>query len=232
MAFCRTCGHVLSAAAERFCTNCGASLQPGTPPPADAPAETLTIQALPALPAPPLPRGRHRLTLLVLAAAVTLALSAGITLLLTHGTGNHPAGAQAAVVTPSTTAMPTTQPTQPSPSSSPTSSPTPSPSLTSATPTPSAATPDGVVTAYYSAINRHDYQAAWNLGGDNLGQSYATFSSGFANTVKDTLTITGNTGDTVDVAIDAQHSDGTVLHFLGSYTVQNGVITQAQLRAA
>ncbi len=49
-----------------------------------------------------------------------------------------------------------------------TSSPTP-------TPSPSATGPAAVVLAYFAAIDQRDFETAWSLGGDNLGEDYDSF---------------------------------------------------------
>jgi hypothetical protein len=95
---------------------------------------------------------------------------------------------------------------------------------------PPAADPASVVGAYYNAINAHDYATAWNLGGKNLGGSYASFSSGFADTANDVLTVNGESGDTVDVQVHAVHTDGSTADYSGTYTVQSGEIVQGSLQ--
>jgi serine/threonine protein kinase len=107
-----------------------------------------------------------------------------------------------------------------SPSASQTSS---SPPVTP--PPPVAAGPASTVQAYIAAINAHDYQKAWNLGGDNTGQSYSQFVQGFNGTAKDTLTVQSVSGNVVTAQLEALQSDGTVKNYQGTYTVTNGVIT-------
>lgn len=89
--------------------------------------------------------------------------------------------------------------------------------------------PDSVVTAYFNAINDGDYATAWNLGGDNLDSSYSDFVSGFSGTSRDDVTIVSVNGDQVQVSLDAQQNDGTQKTYTGTYTVDNGVITAANL---
>jgi hypothetical protein len=86
-----------------------------------------------------------------------------------------------------------------------------------------------VVQDYFNAINRGDYQAAWQLGGDNLGVSYTRFRNGFGTTANDSVTVTAVNGSTVEVRLTATHTDGSVVYYTGSYTVQNGVITHAAI---
>ncbi|WP_104816268.1 hypothetical protein [Kitasatospora sp. MMS16-BH015] len=86
-----------------------------------------------------------------------------------------------------------------------------------------------MVRQYYAAINAGDYRAAWALGGENLAADYATFADGFAGTTADTLLVDGVQGNTVNVRLHAEHSDGTSADYAGSYTVVNGEITGASV---
>ena len=89
--------------------------------------------------------------------------------------------------------------------------------------------PASVVEAYYAAINRHDYARAWPLGGENLGQSYAEFSAGFADTEVDSVEIIATHGHTVSIYLTAVNYDGSQETFAGSYTVIGGQITGASI---
>jgi tRNA A-37 threonylcarbamoyl transferase component Bud32 len=91
--------------------------------------------------------------------------------------------------------------------------------------------PAVTVQSYFNAINDHDYQRAWNLGGKNTGVSYATFVQGFGETASDDLTIVSVSGNVVTVLLDATQTNGTVQHFHGTYTVTDGVITVSNIRA-
>jgi hypothetical protein len=84
---------------------------------------------------------------------------------------------------------------------------------------------------YYAAINAHDYQEAWSLGGKNLSGSYDSFVQGFANTAHDSITVASLAGNTVIILIDSTQTDGTQEYFTGSYTVQNDEIASADVRA-
>jgi len=90
--------------------------------------------------------------------------------------------------------------------------------------------PATVVTNYYAAVDRHDYRAAWDLGGSNLSKSYATFTKGYATTESETLTIVGTSGNTVNIDLSAVQSDGTIRYYEGSYTVSSGKIIHGTLR--
>ncbi|MEV0372688.1 hypothetical protein AB0I10_23145 [Streptomyces sp. NPDC050636] len=110
----------------------------------------------------------------------------------------------------------------------PTPAPTPSRQTQSATPTLDA---EATVEAYFAAINARDYRRAWDLGGKNLDGSYSSFEAGFADTVQDTVHIVDVHGGTVTVTLDAQQTDGTVRSFAGTYTVRDGAIVAADIRA-
>lgn len=98
-------------------------------------------------------------------------------------------------------------------------------------PAPPAATADDVVERYYSAVNAHQWAVAWQLGGRNFGQSYDSFINGYANTIRDVLSIdsAGDTGQQVPVHLLAYTDVGVIQLFSGVYTVQNGSIVSAQL---
>ncbi len=88
-----------------------------------------------------------------------------------------------------------------------------------------AASPPTVVKRYYAAISRRAYLRAWQLGGDHTTSSFSSFKAGFSTTVRDVVVITGWTGETVTADFKAVHTDGTVLSYMGTYVVGNGVIT-------
>jgi hypothetical protein len=134
----------------------------------------------------------------------------------------------------STAAPPTTPPSQ---SVSQSVSLTPSTSASQSTSQSAAAssapavaeTPSQVVQAYYQAINEHRYQVAWQLGGKNTGQSYASYVAGFNGTASDVLLIGEASGDMVRGTLTANQTDGSIKTYSGSYTVQGGVITTFQV---
>src|SRR5947209_3841683 len=76
---------------------------------------------------------------------------------------------------------------------------------------PPATSATRTVVAYYDAINRHDYLAAWNLGGSVIAGKggYAVYADGFATTAWDTLSVTGVDGGTVEVVLSALQTDGS-----------------------
>ncbi len=85
--------------------------------------------------------------------------------------------------------------------------------------------PPTVVKRYYAAISRRAYLRAWQLGGDHTTSSFASFKAGYSDTVRDVVTITGWKLDTVTAVFKALHTDGTVVSYVGTYVVGNGVIT-------
>jgi hypothetical protein len=93
-------------------------------------------------------------------------------------------------------------------------------------------TPGHVVLAYYSAINHHEYRRAWRLGGRNLSQSYAKFSSGFSGTDHDTVRVLSVSGDLVNIRLTATQTDGNLKIFQGTYTVRRGHIVRSSISPA
>ena len=105
--------------------------------------------------------------------------------------------------------------------------------VTSTVTTPAQVTPvapAAVVQAYFRAINHHRYARAWALGGRNTGETYSQFVSGFSNTAHDAIQVTGVSGDVVSARLTATQTDGTVQTYQGTYTVQDGRITQFNIR--
>ena len=94
------------------------------------------------------------------------------------------------------------------------------------------ASPPTVVKRYYAAISRRAYLRAWQLGGDHATSSFSSFKAGFRTTVRDVVVITGWTGQTVTADFKAVHTDGTVLSYMGTYVVGNGVITSFSVHQA
>lgn len=102
-----------------------------------------------------------------------------------------------------------------------------------------------VILRYYSALNAHDYETAWQQWGEGgaPNQTLATFTAGFAHTKSTHVTIgklepaegaAGSIYQTVPVVVDATLDNGTRQQFKGDYTVRrvNGVdgASAAQLR--
>lgn len=158
---------------------------------------------------PPRRRGRVLSFLLGVLIVVVLAGAAGVVLYLrSHGS-------------------PQAGPTTPA-SRSASSSPPGGPSSAGAGPLG----PDAVVTAYYDAINNHDYATAYRLStyAQRTYKDFAHFKSGYSDTRHDTLTITGVTGNVVSFDLAADQTNGMVKTYTGTYTVRSGEIVGATVR--
>jgi len=91
---------------------------------------------------------------------------------------------------------------------------------------------EAVVTQFYADISDQDYSAAWALGGSNLsnGVGYDAWVAGYGTTQFINLGTFSHWGsDTVQVAISATQTDGSVNTYSGTYTVENGLITSANI---
>jgi hypothetical protein len=140
-------------------------------------------------------------------------------------------GCQSGSTTTPTSATTTrAAPTSPPTTAQATSTLPPTTSTASTTTPPTAQTaPEAVVRGYVDAINAHDYARAWRLGGSNLDASYSTFAAGFADTIRDTLTILRVDGDTVHVRLVARQTGGQRTTYEGRYIVKDGKIVAANL---
>jgi serine/threonine-protein kinase len=88
-----------------------------------------------------------------------------------------------------------------------------------------------VVTAYYDAVNNHDYAIAYRLNGPaRRSETYEAFRQGFTGTQHDALRITGVSGHQVSFDLTAEQTDGTVKTYTGTYIVRNGEIADANVR--
>jgi hypothetical protein len=139
--------------------------------------------------------------------------------------------AAAPTVTHTITVTPSPAPRSPSPTPTVTQTATPAPPPPSSPPGIQAVTPWAVVSEYYGDIESGDYAGAYALlsSGSVTGQTYQQFVSGFACTTYENLSDLGTTGDTVTISLDATQCDGTVNHYQGTYTVQDGRITAADI---
>jgi hypothetical protein len=91
------------------------------------------------------------------------------------------------------------------------------------------ATPQGTVTAYFRAINKHDYAAAWKLQADVGDETFQQFTAGFAGTSHDAIKIISVRGNLVNTQLTARQADGSVKRYAGTYTVSHGVIVKARV---
>ena len=88
-----------------------------------------------------------------------------------------------------------------------------------------------VVLQFYADLNSHNYAAAWNLGGFNIGGSdYNGWVAGYATTASIDVSSYGTWNDgTVWADISATQTDGSVRTYSGTYTVSNGAIVSANI---
>lgn len=91
--------------------------------------------------------------------------------------------------------------------------------------------PKQTVERYFDAVNARDYRTAWSLGGRNFHESYDTFVAGFADTATTSVTVQSVTGDVVAVVLNIHAKDGSTKSYHGTYTIRDGVITAASLKA-
>jgi hypothetical protein len=102
-----------------------------------------------------------------------------------------------------------------------------------ANPPASIVNAEAVVTQFYQDITDQDYSAAWALGGSNVsnGVGYDAWVAGYGTTQSVSLGTFSYWGsDTVQVAISATQTDGSVNTYSGTYTVENGIITSANIK--
>jgi serine/threonine protein kinase len=104
----------------------------------------------------------------------------------------------------------------------------PPPAASHTGPAASQRPPAQIVREYFTAINRHHYQAAWHL--SNEQEPLATFEAGYAGTRHDTIKIISPTvGDVVTARLIAVQTDGAVKTYEGTYTVTDGVISSTDV---
>jgi hypothetical protein len=91
--------------------------------------------------------------------------------------------------------------------------------------------PAAVVTAYYNAVNNHDWRTAWRLNQHvHSLQTYQQFKGGFLGTEYTTLTIVSVSGDVVTMQLAATQTSGVGKHYQGTYTVQHGTIVDSAVQ--
>jgi hypothetical protein len=171
----------------------------------------------------------HRQGMYALAGAL-LVISVLVVVAVLVGTGRHGATPQVAAPAPPRVTPSNTYPGTPAPQYAYRSA-TTTPRPTTVPTTPNAPTgPAAVLLNYFGAINRHDYVAAWNLGGHNIDPGgLQHFIDGLNTTVTDTATVVNVDGDRVYITLDALQSDNTHRRFSGYYVVDGGQITSASM---
>jgi serine/threonine protein kinase len=85
-----------------------------------------------------------------------------------------------------------------------------------------------IVREYFSDINHHRFQAAYNISSQT--ESLAKFKAGFAGTRRDAITILRTDGNVVTARLRALQTDGRVKVYEGTYTVVNGRITNPHVQ--
>lgn len=164
-----------------------------------------------------------RIAIALAAATATAGLLAGCG----DGGGSDGSEPERSGVTPpaSTPAEPQTV-TAPPPTVTVTPSPvTTAPPTTTTVAPPVSASPVGVLSAYFAAVNARDYASAWELGGETFASSYAEFVDDHATKANYDLTVVSVDGPTVEATMDVTRTDGGHEYYQGTYTVHDGVIT-------
>lgn len=101
-------------------------------------------------------------------------------------------------------------------------------------PSPTAEEASAVVEEFYQDINDRDFEAAWELGGKNIGGSdYSQWVSGYDTTksIEVTAVDSGADGE-VSATILATQDDDSVRTYQGTYTVSDGEIVKADITEA
>lgn len=86
-----------------------------------------------------------------------------------------------------------------------------------------------VVEQFYAYINAGRYSEAYALGSPALLGEYETFATGYSDTVHTTVSVHDVQGNVAHVTIVAEHTDGTVTQYAGTYTVEGGTIVAAEI---
>jgi hypothetical protein len=85
-----------------------------------------------------------------------------------------------------------------------------------------------VVTAFFAAINNHQFSVAWADGGNNLYASTQALEAAWAHVSHVTATVLGVRGHIVLAGIRATSATGTEISLRQAFTVRNGVIVARQ----
>ncbi|MEV6773631.1 hypothetical protein AB0N05_33860 [Nocardia sp. NPDC051030] len=157
--------------------------------------------------------------LVLLAGAIGIGMGAAVLTKSTRTDANSQLQATTAVNL-DTKAIVTPQATNP-----PTASALPTTTVAATTAPPASDPYASVVQAYFDAINRRDFSAAWDLGGRTIENGdWNHFIHAFDDLSRDVVTVYPTGGPTVYMHLDAYHTDGSVLRFDGYYVVRDGAI--------
>jgi len=182
---------------------------------------------------------RRRRLLAVVATVVVLAAVAGAGAAFDLMSRHTPAAGPSHHGTKPSASAPGQNPSASAPTASPTGSPTSQPTVgavggpgggqKTSTPSqsPTAINPGQVVLNYITAINDHDWSAAWALGGDNLYPTMAAMQVTYANVISVTATIKSVTGDSVVASVQRVMRSGpsAIVTQNETFQIVNGVIT-------
>ena len=94
---------------------------------------------------------------------------------------------------------------------------------------PVAAGPKAVVEAYFAAINAHNWNKVWDLGGNNFSKTRSQMIAGYRMTAHDDVTDIVTHGDEVSFRLVAHQTDGSVKIYHESFVVRDGVVKAAHL---
>jgi len=95
-----------------------------------------------------------------------------------------------------------------------------------------ATDPRAIVREYYNDINNGNYRAAWLLTSQTGGNAgFVKFRTGYVGTLHDYLTIQSVAGNVVTIKLVAEHDNGALKTYQGTYTVTNGVISNTNVHA-
>lgn len=97
--------------------------------------------------------------------------------------------------------------------------------------TTSSHDPARIVGAFYDAVDRHDWSAAWALGGRNFGRPYSAFVAGYQHTVRSIAVVSRGYagGATVPVRLLAYTDSGLIQLYSGSYTAHGTTLARGDL---
>lgn len=163
--------------------------------------------------------------LAVVAAAVTI--GACTSQATNHAAAGPHSSSPAARNQPNQPAAGRTQAATHTPTPSPRPAPTHKPAPTHARVTHTAKpppSPASVVESYFAAINRRDYNTAYQIVSPAIGGTYAGFAAAFSGTARDVVTVNSVNGNVVTASLTAYQTDGSQKRYHGTYTVSGSRI--------
>jgi len=94
---------------------------------------------------------------------------------------------------------------------------------------PAAAGPKAVVEAYFAAINAHNWNKLWDLGGRNFSKTRSQMIAGYRMTAHDDVTDIVTHGDEVSFRLVAHQTNGSVKIYHELFVVRDGMVKAAHL---